>query len=216
MIALHDIAWSAGEFALEGIELSVPDGEYSVLMGKTGCGKTTILELICGLRRPQAGRIMIGERDVTWLAPGQRGIGYVPQDGAMFPAMTVRQQLGFALMIRHRAASEIAATVGALAAELGVEHLLDRKPDGLSGGERGRVALGRAIAAEPKVLLLDEPLGALDEDTREEMSALLKRTQAEHRLTVLHITHSSQEARALADHMFRLEDGEVRSMLQPA
>jgi molybdate/tungstate transport system ATP-binding protein len=209
MIELKEIAWAAGEFSLAGIDLSVPGGKYSVLMGKTGCGKTTILELICGLRHPQGGRIVLGDRDVTFLPPGDRGVGYVPQDGAMFPAMTVREQLGFALKIRRRPAHEIAETVARLADELGIEHLLDRKPDGLSGGERGRVALGRALAAKPKVMLLDEPLAALDEDTRDEMSALLKRAQTEHSLTVLHITHNSREADALADRVFRLEAGKI-------
>ncbi len=207
MIELIDIAWAAGDFALEKLSCEIPDGQYSVLMGKTGCGKTTVAELICGLRHPSHGRILIAGEDVTVKPPGQRAIGYVPQDGALFPTMTVRDQIGFGLNIRRRPAREVEDVVKQLAAELRVEHLLDRKPAGLSGGERQRVALGRALAVNPKVLLLDEPLSALDEDTRDEMAELLKRIQREHSLTALHITHSSRETEQLADCVFRLEAG---------
>jgi ABC-type sugar transport system ATPase subunit len=117
----------------------------------------------------------------------------------------VRRQLGFALEIRHRGEKEIHERVGQLASELGITHLLDRQPDKLSGGEKQRVALGRALAAEPKVLLLDEPLSALDEDVRDEMTRLLKRVQKDHAITVLHVTHSTAEARALADVILRLQ-----------
>lgn len=129
----------------------------------------------------------------------------------MFPTMTVREQLGFALAIRHRPAAEIAARANELSQHLGIAHLLDRKPDGLSGGERQRVALGRALAAKPAVLLLDEPLSALDEEMRDEMGALLKRTQRELKLTALHITHSSREAAQLADGVLKLDGGKVVS-----
>lgn len=214
MIELRNLGWRAGEFALNNLNCTFPSDAYSVLMGKTGCGKTTVVELICGLRDPDAGRILIDGRDVTALAPGQRGIGYVPQDGALFPTMTVRQQIGFALRIRSRPAEEIGAVVARLADELGVAHLLDRRPAGLSGGERQRVALGRALASEPRVLLLDEPLSALDEDTRDEMAVLLKRSQREHGVTALHITHSSREAEQLADWVVRLEDGEFQRVAE--
>ncbi len=210
MIELIDISWVAGDFALEKLNCEVPDGKYSVLMGKTGCGKTTVVELICGLRIPVEGRIFIAGKDVTLKPPGQRGIGYVPQDGALFPTMTVREQIGFGLRIRRRSILEVEQTVKRLAAELGVDHLLDRKPPGLSGGERQRVALGRALAVNPKVLLLDEPLSALDEDTRDEMAELLKGLQREHALTALHITHSSRESEQVADCVLRLEGGRIR------
>ncbi|MBM3867234.1 MAG: ABC transporter ATP-binding protein, partial [Verrucomicrobia bacterium] len=186
-------------------------GSYGVLMGRTGCGKTTLLEILCGLRQPSGGRVFIGERDVTDLPPGERGIGYVPQDGAMFPTMSVREQIGFALMIRQRSAGEIAARVKELADHLGVVHLLDRRPQNLSGGERQRVALGRALAAKPSVLLLDEPLSALDEELRDDLAALLKRLQRELNLTALHITHSRREAEQLADVRLRMEAGSVKT-----
>lgn len=209
MIQLDSISWHAGSFRLEDVNVTIPAGSYSVLMGRTGCGKTTLLEIICGLRRPLAGRVIIGDRDVTHEPPAARGVGYVPQDGAMFPTMTVREQLGFALRLRQRPADEITQRVDELARELGVTHLLDRLPLHLSGGERQRVALGRALAAKPKVLVLDEPLSALDEELRDDLSALLKRVQREHGVTALHITHSRAEAAQLADVIFRLEDGRV-------
>jgi molybdate/tungstate transport system ATP-binding protein len=209
MIQLDSIAWRAGAFRLENVSFTVPAGRYAVLMGRTGCGKTTLIEIICGLRQPRSGRVIVADRDVTHALPGERGIGYVPQDGALFPTFTVREQLGFALSLRRRPADEIAARVTQLADELGVTHLLDRRPQHLSGGERQRVALGRALAAKPKVLLLDEPLSALDEELRDDLAALLKRVQREHGITALHITHSRAEAATLADVVFRLQDGAV-------
>ncbi len=211
MIRFDNLSWQGGAFRLEGVSFSVPAGSYGVLMGRTGCGKTTLLEILCGLRKPAGGRVWIGGRDVTDLPPGERGIGYVPQDGAMFPTMAVREQIGFALTIRQRPALEIAARVKELSDHLGVAHLLDRLPQHLSGGERQRVALGRALAAKPCVLLLDEPLSALDEELRDDLAALLKRMQRELGLTALHITHSRHEAVQLADGIFRMEAGRVLS-----
>jgi ABC-type sugar transport system ATPase subunit len=210
MIRLAGINHAAGAFRLEDISFSVPAATYAVLMGRTGSGKTTLVEILCGLRRPTAGTIWIGDRDVTDLQPGLRGIGYVPQDGALFPTMKVREQIGFALQIRHRSAGEIATRVAELSSQLGIAHLLDRLPQNLSGGERQRVALARALAAKPKVLLFDEPLSALDEDTRDEIATVLKQTQRAHGVTALHITHSRREAAQLADMIFKLEDGCVR------
>jgi ABC-type sugar transport system ATPase subunit len=209
MIRLESIAWRAGAFGLENVSFTVPAGRYGVLMGRTGGGKTTLLEIICGLRRPAAGRVWLGDHDVTDLAPGARGVGYVPQDGALFPTMTVREQLGFALRLRHRPADEIARRVDELANHLSIAALLDRRPEGLSGGERQRVALGRALAGRPQVLLLDEPLSALDDDTREPLADLLHRVQRETAVTVLHITHHRSEADRLADNLFHLESGRI-------
>ena len=209
MIQLDSIAWRAGAFRLENVCFTVPAGRYAVLMGRTGCGKTTLLEIICGLRTPRSGRVIIGDHEVTHEPPAARGVGYVPQDGALFPTFTVREQLGFALRLRRRPADEIAARVAQLAEELGITPLLDRLPQHLSGGERQRVALGRALAAKPKVLVLDEPLSALDEELRDDLAALLKRVQREHGITALHITHSRDEAAALADVVFRLDEGRI-------
>jgi ABC-type sugar transport system ATPase subunit len=209
MIRLDAISHRAGAFRLENISLTVPAGRYAVLMGRTGCGKTTLLEIICGLRHPHAGRVLIGDRDVTHEPPAARGVGYVPQDGALFPTFPVREQLAFALRLRQRPADEITQRVAQLAAELDITALLDRLPQHLSGGERQRVALGRALAAQPQVLVLDEPLSALDEELRDDLAALLRRVQREHGITALHITHSRAEAAALADVRFRLTEGRV-------
>lgn len=211
MIAFENIAWSAGkgQFQLTDVSFTVPDGAYAVLMGKTGCGKTTVLEILCGLRDPADGKVTVAGQDVTRLAPGERGIGYVPQDGAMFPTYTVREHLAFGLQIRERPATEIEARVQELAGQLEITHLLPRRPHDLSGGERQRVALGRALAAKPAVLLLDEPLSALDEDTRDEIAALLKSTQRQNRVTALHITHSQREADQLADVLLRMQEGRI-------
>ena len=211
-IRFENVSWRAGNFHLDQVSFVAPSGAYTTLMGRTGCGKTTVVELITGLRRPSAGEIWIGGTRVTQLPPEARDIGYVPQDGALFPTMTVRRQLGFALKIRSRPQSEIDAVVDQLARDLAIHHLLDRKPDGLSGGERQRVALGRALAKKPKALLLDEPLSALDEETRDEMADLLKRAQRQFAITALHVTHHRPEARRLADHALRMREGRIESV----
>ena len=173
MIRVENLSVHVGTFALDSISFEVAAGKYAVLMGRTGVGKTTLLESICGLRRTVRGRIWLQDRDVTKLKPAARGIGFVPQEGALFDSMTVREQLGFALAVRRRSRAEIDHRVSELADLLSIGNLLRRKPAGLSGGERQRVALGRALAARPGVLCLDEPLSALDDSTRDEMYALL-------------------------------------------
>ena len=209
MIRMDSITWKAPDFVLNGVSLEVPASTYAVLMGKTGTGKTTLLELICGLRTPVSGSILLGDVDVTYLSPGQRGIGYVPQDGALFPTMTVREQIGFGLRLQKQSVSVILSRVSEFAEETRVSHLLDRKPQGLSGGEKQRVALARALIMRPKVLLLDEPLASLDEDTQDDLIALLRKTQQDHGITVLHVTHSRREARTLGQVQLQLENGSV-------
>jgi ABC-type sugar transport system ATPase subunit len=209
LIRLQNISWKAGAFALENVSFDVPAASYAVLMGRTGTGKTSLIEIICGLRAPHSGQVWLNNRDVTQIPPGQRGLGFVPQDGALFPTMTVADQIGFALRIQKAPPGTIASTVQELAAEMAITHLLDRKPTGLSGGEKQRVALARALAAKPAVLLLDEPLAAVDEDTQSDLIQLLKRTQQQHEITVLHVTHSRREAEALATLRLRLENNAV-------
>ncbi|MCC6354756.1 MAG: ABC transporter ATP-binding protein [Verrucomicrobiae bacterium] len=210
MIQIEQLHARAGQFAIRDVNLAVPQGCYAVLMGRTGSGKTTLLESICGLRQIVSGRIRIGDRDVSDLKPGERGIGLVPQDVALFPTMTVRQHLAFALEIRRRPPDAIADRVEELASLLGIAHLLDRYTAGLSGGESQRVALGRALSFRPGVLLLDEPLSALDEATRDEMHALLRDVQRTTGVTTLHITHNRSEGRALAQKLFVAEANTVR------
>ena len=204
MISLSDVTICQGGFSLRGVSLEVPTGQYGVLMGKTGTGKTTLLEAICGLRPLTAGRIRLMGRDVTNLRPAARGLGYVPQDGSLFARLTVREHLAFALVIRRWNRAAIDRRVAELAQLLGIEPLLDRRPHGLSGGEIQRVALGRALAMHPGVLLLDEPLSALDEDTRQEMYDLLRSVRRQTGATVLHVTHNRSEAERLADRVFEL------------
>jgi len=210
MISLDNITVRSGTFLLSNVSLSIEPASYAVLMGRTGCGKTTLLEAIAGLKPVLAGTISLGGMDVTHKRPAERGIGYVPQDGALFKTMTVRDNLGFALEIRKWPSEQINERVGELAEWLGITGLLERRPYGLSGGERQRVALGRALAFHPGILLLDEPLSAVDEQTRGEMHQLLRRVKLATDATVLHVTHNMEEARELADHLFVLKDGIIR------
>src|SRR5262245_59235453 len=215
MIAVENLTVRAGSFALEGVSFALATGQYGVLMGRTGSGKTTLLEALCGLKPVHGGRVLLLGRDVTRLRPAERGVGYVPQDRAPFPSLTVWDHLAFALTVRRWPAAAVAERVGELADLLGIGGLLDRKPHGLSGGEAQRVALGRALSFRPQVLLLDEPLSALDDETREEMCALLASVRRHTGVTTLHITHNASEAGRLADRLFRLRDGRIEEAAPP-
>ncbi len=209
MIDVDQLHLRQGNFEISDISLHVPKGNYALLMGKTGCGKTTILEAIAGLRPILSGRIQLNHRDVTYSPPAERDIGYVPQDGALFRTMTVRDNLAFALSIRNHLEAAIESRVEQLADWLGVRHLLSRYPVGLSGGETQRIALGRALANHPPILLMDEPLSSLDEETRDRMMELLRELPRKADVTVLHITHSRYESEQLGDLIFRLENGRI-------
>jgi ABC-type sugar transport system ATPase subunit len=209
MIELTDVAIRSGTFSLSHVNLSVPAGTYAVLMGGTGQGKTTILEAICGLRTVSSGKVLLGGIDVTPAKPADRGVGYVPQDLGLFPMMTVRGHLEFALRVRRVPQATMNARVEELAKLLGIDALLERRVRGLSGGEAQRVALGRALSFRPRVLLLDEPLNALDEATRDRLCDLLRSVQKQSGLATLHVTHSSVEARYLADKLIVLKGGRL-------
>jgi ABC-type sugar transport system ATPase subunit len=212
MIAVQNLTLRAEAFSLQNVSFTVAAGEYAVLMGKTGSGKTTLLEAVCGLKPVTAGRIHLLDQDVTDLQPAERGVGYVPQDLALFQTMTVRDHLAFALTIRGWERKAVARRIGELAGLLGLERLLNRRPPGLSGGESQRVALGRALSFRPRVLLLDEPLSALDDETRTEMYELLRTVRRQTAVTTLHVTHSLGEARQLAERVFLLKDGAVQDV----
>ena len=209
MISVDHLTVRVGAFALENVGFNVPTGQYAVLMGRTGAGKTTLLEALCGLKAVAGGTIRLNGRDVTRLKPAERGIGYVPQDRALFQTMTVREHLAFALTIQRAGHHVIQQTVAEMSRLLSIEHLLDRRPLGLSGGEAQRVALGRALSARPGVLCLDEPLSALDDETRQEMYEVLENVQQSTSVTILHVTHNLAEAEQLADRIFLLRDGKV-------
>jgi len=210
MILVENLHIAVGTFRLAGVSFEVPTGQYGVMMGKTGSGKTTLLEAVCGLKQASAGRVMLAGRDVTGWPPAARGVGYVPQDGALFSSMTVGEHLAFAMAIRKRPSAEISARVEELAEMLGIVSLLGRYPKGLSGGEAQLVALGRALSARPEVLCLDEPLSALDEETRQQMCELLKRVQLQTHVTVLHVTHNRAEATLLGDRVLTIAQGVVQ------
>jgi ABC-type sugar transport system ATPase subunit len=211
MISLRHITVQAGGFQLRDLSMEIPTGSHTALMGRTGSGKTTLLEGICGLRSIRSGSIWIGDREVTNLPPGQRGIGLVPQDGALFDHLTVRQHLEFALEVRGWVPERRETRSRELAEWLSLTPLLDRLPAGMSGGERQRVALGRALAFHPPVLCLDEPLSALDDQTRGEIVAVLTEIRNRTGITILHITHNRSEAERLADRILHLRDGRLES-----
>lgn len=212
MIELLNVSIQSGPFRLESIELRVERGEYVVLMGRSGAGKTTILEAICGLRPVASGAIRLDGVDVTDWDPADRQIGYVPQDLGLFPHLTVREHLEFPLRMRGASRPAQRAKVEELAPQLRLVPLLDRGIGGLSGGESQRVALGRALAASPRVLLLDEPLSALDETTRGEMHQLLLAIRNRPEIATIHVTHLEDEARSLGDRIVRLEQGRMHSV----
>lgn len=211
MIELKDVRVVAGTFGLSNLFMRIEAGQYAVLMGKTGQGKTTILETICGLQRCSAGKVLIDDQDVTNLPPRHRGIGYVPQDVVMFPTMTVRDHLRFAMKVRRESNAKQNTRAEQLADELGLTNLLDRYPGNLSGGESQRVSLARAVAFRPRVLVLDEPLSALDEATRSSIQFFLRRLNRDESVTVLHVTHDPDEAIALATVQWRLDGGRLIS-----
>ena len=211
MIRLEKVSVQAGAFQLSCIDLDIPTGQYAVLMGRTGTGKTTLLEAICGLRRIAGGRISLMNQDVSSLKPAWRGIGYVPQDPALFSTMTVRDHLAFAPSVRGWSRAQVTERVSELADLLNIRHLLGRKPHGLSGGEAQRVSLGRALASRPQILCLDEPLSALDDETRTEMQQLLRSVRERSGVTTLHVTHQSSEARSVADRVLVLREGRVET-----
>jgi len=209
MIELDQVSIRSGSFGLTNVSLTIPEGTYAVMMGGTGQGKTTILEAICGLRPVTQGRILVNHLDVTQWKPAARGIGYVPQDLALFPTLTVRGHLEFALRLRRCSRKVIQDRVAELAHVLGIEALLERRVRGLSGGESQRVALGRALSFRPRVVILDEPLTALDETTRDRLCDLLRTIQKNEGLTILHVTHSRTEAQRLAEQLIVLKGGRL-------
>jgi ABC-type Fe3+/spermidine/putrescine transport system ATPase subunit len=207
MIKTEQLIFGIDNFQLGALDLRIEKGKYFVLLGPPGSGKTIFLECLCGLKRPQSGRIIIDGRDVTHLEPRKRGIGYVPQDYALFVHLSVSQNIAFGLEVHKAGKKQITAKVNETAELLGIEHLLDRSITGLSGGEKQRTALARALVLEPKVLLLDEPVCALDEFTRQKVCGLLGKVQRQLGLTTIHVSHNLEEAFSVADNAAILNEG---------
>jgi len=203
MIRTEEISLRLGEFELKRLSIQAAKAEYFILLGPPGSGKTIFLECLCGLKRVDSGRIFIDGRDVTNLEPRARGIGYVPQDYALFPHLSVERNIAFGLRVRGRSEDKVTET----AELLGINHLLARGIDGLSGGEKQRVALARALVMQPKILLLDEPVCALDEVTRQEVCAQLRAIQRKLGLTTIHVSHNLEEAFSVADKAAILHQG---------
>ncbi|NLX56745.1 MAG: ABC transporter ATP-binding protein [Planctomycetaceae bacterium] len=215
MICIEGLHLSVGEFALRDVSLTVEAGEYFALLGPSGSGKTLLLECICGLNRIEAGRIAIGDVDVSNLEPRQRGVGYLPQDYALFPHRTVRHNVAFGLLRQRVRRATLEARVDELMEQVGVLQLADRLPGNLSGGEKQRVALARALAVRPRVLLLDEPVSALDEQTRDTICRQLKALQRTTGTTTLHVCHNFTEMLAVADRAAVIYGGRIRQVGTP-
>ncbi len=206
MIRLINVSSKKGTFALRSISLEVAAGEYFVLLGPTGAGKTQLLELIAGLHFPSSGEICIEGEDVTVLPPERRRVGFMYQDYLLFPHLTVRRNIAFGL---RRNPGEVRARIAEVSRLLKIEHLLDRRIAGLSGGEQQRIALARALAPQPRLLLLDEPLSALDPQTRRELRRELRLLHDQLGMTIIHVTHDFQEALALADRLAVMNEGSI-------
>jgi len=209
MIRVDGLSYSVGGFTLRDLSLHVRPGEYFVLLGPSGAGKTVFLECLCGLNPIQNGRISIAGRDVTRLEPRHRGIGYLPQDYALFPHLTVRANIRFGLRYQDHAPEAVDRQVDEVMKLAGVAHLADRLPQRLSGGEKQRVALARAAAIRPRVMLLDEPVSAVDEEARDRLCRQLKELHASTQATTLHVCHNFAEMLAVADRVAVIHQGQI-------
>lgn len=212
MIKLDRVSCEWPEFAIRDVTLWVNEGEYLVIVGPTGAGKTLLLELLLGIHHPDIGQIFIDEIDVTKLPPEKRGIGMVYQDYLLFPHLDVSRNLAFGLRYRQCGPDEARRRVQEIAELLGISHLLHRYPYTLSGGEKQRVAIGRALVTEPRLLLLDEPLSALDRGTASRLRNELKLLHSTKKLTVVHVTHDLSEARQMGGPIALIKDGRLDAL----
>jgi ABC-type sugar transport system ATPase subunit len=204
-----------GHVAIRPLDLDIGDGEFLVLVGPSGCGKSTLLRLIAGLETPATGRILIGGADMTGFPPQARDLAMVFQSYALYPHMSVRDNLGYGLKVRGTERALVAARVAEVARALGIDELLDRRPAQLSGGQRQRVALGRAMVRQPKAFLLDEPLSNLDPALRAQARAELRRLHRRLGVTVVYVTHDQEEAMTLGGRVAVMRDGTIEQIAPP-
>jgi len=216
-ITLENLVKKFGEnvTAVAGVDLGVEDGEFMVVVGPSGCGKTTTLNMISGFEEPTSGTLKIGDRIVNNLDPGDRGLGMVFQDLALFPHMTVFENIAFGLRVENVPSPDVNERVSRVADTMKIKHILLKKPAQCSGGEAQRIALARTIVTEPEVLLMDEPLSSLDANLRVEMRTELKRLHEEMKTTFVYVTHDQAEAMTMADRILVMKSGHVQQIGTP-
>ncbi|HEY3106018.1 MAG TPA: sulfate ABC transporter ATP-binding protein, partial [Gaiellaceae bacterium] len=215
-IAIRRVTKRFGSFvALDNVSLAIASGSLTAVLGPSGSGKSTLLRIVAGLEAPDEGDVSIHGEDATGIPPQQRGVGFVFQHYAAFKHMSVRENVAFALKIRKRPKAEINERVGELLRLVQLEGIADRYPSQLSGGQRQRMALARALAAEPRVLLLDEPFGALDARVRKELRAWLRGLHEEVPVTTVLVTHDQEEAMEVADRVAVMNEGRIEQTGKP-
>ncbi|MGO4197811.1 ABC transporter ATP-binding protein [Rhizobium sp. YAF28] len=215
-VVLESVRKSFGSLeVMKGVDLTVEPGEFCVFVGPSGCGKSTLLRIISGLETQTSGKVFIDSKDMTYAEPSERGIAMVFQSYALYPHLTVAENIGFGLSLARRPKAEIAERVKQTADILQLSHLLDRKPKALSGGQRQRVAIGRAIIRNPKVFLFDEPLSNLDASLRSQMRIELTELHAKLGATMIYVTHDQVEAMTMADKIVVLNGGQIEQVGTP-
>ncbi len=215
MLKIKEVSNEWGDFSLENINLEINNQEFFVLLGPTGSGKTLLLELIAGFHYPRSGEIIYKGKNYTKISPEERDVGFVYQDYSLFPHMNVKENISYGLKERKIDKNEINKKVGEMLDLFGIQHLKERYPRTLSGGEKQRVALARAIVIEPDLLLLDEPFSALDEKTHNEMIESIKKIHQEMNLTTVHVTHDQTEAMMLGDRIGVIMNGKIKQIDKP-
>ncbi len=215
MIKIENLSINLGEFRLKDVSLDIDKGEYLMILGPTGAGKTILLETIAGIYTPDSGRVYLNNHEITRLPPRQRNIGMVYQDFTLFPHLNVEKNIRFGLSYSKISPEEADNKVSLLTDLLGISHLMHRYPGTLSGGEQQRVAIARALIIEPEVLLLDEPLSALDNETKSKLRSELRKIHSLMQTTIIHVTHSFNEAFLLGNKMAVMNHGEIVQVGEP-